>query len=237
MYVLDYSYESPADNLACDEALLQAWETEQRTEGLLRFWESPIPFVVLGLSNAVKTEVNVDACTQDGIPILRRCSGGGTVLQGPGCLNYAVVLPISAYPVSTITETNHFVMGMMKTALSGLTPGVQVQGYTDLTLDGLKFSGNAQRRLKHAVLFHGTVLYSAEMGPLISTYLSMPSKAPDYREGRSHSDFIRPFSASTAQIKAAVMEAWSATSQLASPISIPEPLQEKYRDEAWHFRV
>ena len=52
--------------------------------------------MVVGYANQVEVEVNVPACTARGIPILRRCSGGGTVVQGPGCLNYAVVLRITA---------------------------------------------------------------------------------------------------------------------------------------------
>ena len=83
---LDLTIPSPAENLACDEALLDWCESGDGVE-CLRFWESPEPFVVVGYANKVETEVNVAACEARKIPILRRCSGGGTVVQGPGCLN------------------------------------------------------------------------------------------------------------------------------------------------------
>ncbi len=89
---LDAVLGTPAENLACDEALLD--RCEERGEEILRFWESRQHFVVVGYGNSVAAEVNVFACAQLGVPILRRCSGGGTVVQGPGCLNYNLSLCI-----------------------------------------------------------------------------------------------------------------------------------------------
>src|ERR1041384_3554800 len=94
MKLLDLTLPTPAENLACDEALLDACEGGAADE-VLRFWESSTPFVVVGYGNKVAREVNVAACEARGIPILRRCSGGGTVVQGPGCLSYALVLRIT----------------------------------------------------------------------------------------------------------------------------------------------
>ncbi len=91
---LDLTLPSPAENLACDEALLD-WREENGGEEILRFWESPETFVVVGYANKIATEVNVENCRAKQIPIFRRCSGGGTVLQGAGCLNYALILRIA----------------------------------------------------------------------------------------------------------------------------------------------
>src|SRR5437867_839825 len=115
----------------------------------------------------VAQEVRVQACARRGIPILRRCSGGGTVLQGPGRLNYSLLLRIeSAAALQTVTATNRFVMernrAALETLLIGSSRGEEAQssefalrtprselsvcGHTDLALEGRKFSGNAQRR-------------------------------------------------------------------------------------------
>ena len=120
---------------------------------------------VVGYANRVAQEVNVRACAQRGVPILRRCTGGGAVLQGPGCLNYSLILQIDSDPLlQTVTGTNRFVMernrGALEMLLSGssrrkeaLTSNLQlptsnfqlsVCGHTDLAIDGRKFSGNAQ---------------------------------------------------------------------------------------------
>src|SRR5579871_210269 len=95
MRFLDLTLATPAENLACDEALLD-WCEENAAEGeeILRFWESPEPFVVVGYANRIEAEVEVENCQARHVPILRRCSGGGTVVQGHGCLNYALILQI-----------------------------------------------------------------------------------------------------------------------------------------------
>src|SRR6266480_945364 len=110
MTLLDLTLPTPAENLACDEALLDAAESCSGGE-VLRFWESPEYFVVVGYANKVATEVNVATCEARGIPILRRCSGGGTVVQGPGCLSYALVLSIADNAeLRNITAANRFIM-------------------------------------------------------------------------------------------------------------------------------
>src|SRR5690606_15006792 len=97
---------SPALLLALEEALLDHCE-ECGHSGFLHFWESPRHFVVLGYSKKVAEEVHSSGCEAAGIPVLRRASGGGTVLQGPGCFNYTLVLPIEADPAfETISTTN-----------------------------------------------------------------------------------------------------------------------------------
>src|SRR5580765_5715457 len=101
---------TPQENLACDEALLDLCE-DRGGQGILRFWEPTQYFVVVGYANAVNTEVNTAFCREHGIPILRRCTGGGTVLQGPGCLNYSLFLPIeSGGPLQSISATNDFIL-------------------------------------------------------------------------------------------------------------------------------
>src|SRR5688572_15806505 len=120
MTLLDLTLPSPAENLALDEALLDAAEADECGE-VLRFWESPTPFVVVGYANKIAAEANVAACEAKGIPILRRCSGGGTVVQGPGCLNYAVILRITADgPTRNISTANQFIMERNRHALASI---------------------------------------------------------------------------------------------------------------------
>ena len=83
MQQLQLTLSTPAANLALDEALLDAAETDESESELLRIWELPEYCVVLGRSSDAQIEVNLDACRQDRVPILRRSSGGGTILAGP----------------------------------------------------------------------------------------------------------------------------------------------------------
>ena len=67
MTLLDLTLPTPAENLALDEALLDAAEDGVGGE-VLRFWESPTPFVVVGYANKIASEVNVAACEATGGP-------------------------------------------------------------------------------------------------------------------------------------------------------------------------
>ena len=84
MKYLELTFDEPAANLACDEALLDIMEADSSCDGCLRLWEAKKYFVVLGHSDKVQSNVNVAACDDHNIPIMRRISGGGTVVQGPG---------------------------------------------------------------------------------------------------------------------------------------------------------
>lgn len=242
MNLLDLTLPTPAENLALEEALLDAAEAGAGGE-LLRFWESPTPFVVVGYANKIVAEVNVAACKARGIPILRRCSGGGTVVQGPGCLNYAVVLRITDDgPTRSISAANEHVMERVRRAIASLTSDlrlktsdsrVSVRGHTDLALGNLKFSGNAQRRRKNFLLFHGSLLLNFDL-PLISELLNMPSLQPDYREGRSHEQFIMNLKLPAAAVKQAIANEWLAREALMNHPPLPSELLRKYNSPEWN---
>jgi lipoate-protein ligase A len=238
MKYCDWTLGSPQENLACDEVLLDACETGA-LGGVLRFWEPAQYFVVVGYANQVMLEVNQAFCQQHDIPILRRCSGGGTVLQGPGCLNYSLILRIADSPcLAGISGTNNFVLQRHQEALQGvLRIPVEKQGYTDLAIGGLKFCGNSQRRRKDFLLFHGCFLLNADIG-LIEKALPMPSRQPEYRVNRPHVDFLTNLKVPAQSLKATLATTWKA---LDPWCDIPlEPIarlaEQRYRSDAWNFR-
>ncbi|MGO8766347.1 MAG: biotin/lipoate A/B protein ligase family protein [Limisphaerales bacterium] len=239
MDTLDLTFPTPAENLACDEVLLD-WREEGGGGEVLRFWESPEPFVVVGYANKVATEVDVAACERAGIPIFRRCSGGGTVLQGRGCLNYALILRITeGSPTAGISTANRFIMernceAIRKTSGGGL---VSVRGHTDLVIDDVKFSGNSQRRRKNFLLFHGTFLLDFKL-ELIGEFLRMPSQQPDYRNGRSHSDFVTNLGIGADEVKRGLARVWQADSVLENPPMerVAALAREKYATREWNWK-
>ena len=238
MQRLDLTLNAPEENLALDEVLLE-W-CEQRNIGpILRFWESPRYFVVLGHSNKIQMEVKVTSCQADSVPILRRISGGGTVLQGPGCLNYALILPLDyAAPLGTISETTCFIVKTHKNSLTTLLSEIAVSGVSDLTYKGLKFSGNAQRRQRRYLLFHGTFLTGFDLS-LIEKYLSLPSIQPEYRRNREHRHFLTSIPLSSDILKERLIETWKATDALS--ISYPGDMMDaflanRYSQESWHSK-
>jgi lipoate-protein ligase A len=248
MKLLDLTLPTPAENLACDEALLN-WGEAGGGE-ILRFWEPREYFVVVGYANKVETEVNVAACAAKHIPIFRRCSGGGTVLQGPGCLNYTLILQIASHPpLASISGANQFIMERnckaVQLAIGHRPSAISVRGHTDLALDSRpstpdnqrKFSGNSQRRHKRALLFHGTFLLDFNR-PRVNEFLRMPSKQPNYRNHRSHLDFLANLNIPATRLKSALGKVWNAARRLHD---FPEPethklTTEKYSTAEWNFR-
>lgn len=207
--LLDLTLPFPAENLALDEVLLEELD-ERGGAPILRFWESDCLFVVLGRSSRVTDDVDLAACEGDGIPILRRTSGGGTVLQGPGCLSYAFVLPLEWHPdLASIRTTNRFILERIATTLRQWEPTTSFRGISDLTIGDMKISGNAQRRTRNALLFHGTILHGMR-ADLVARYLKHPVRQPDYRSDRPHRTFLRTINAPPQAIKQAIASAWNA---------------------------
>ncbi len=237
---LTLALPSPAESLAADEALLDWCEAGAGEETLL-FWEPRETFVVVGYANKVATEVNTVACTAGGVPIFRRCSGGGTVVQMRGGLNYSLILQITDNgETRNITSANQFIMEKNRAAVASLTDEfkISIKGHTDLCLGEVKFAGNSQRRRKKFLLFHGTLLLDCDLA-LISELLLMPSFQPDYRASRPHREFVTNLKLPAAEVKAALAKEWSATEELINPplTEIKKLAREKYLNSEWNFKL
>ena len=238
MDIVDVHCRTPEEHLACDEALLDVCE-EMGGREALRFWESGAHFVVLGYSNAAKTEVHLNACREREIPVLRRCSGGGCVVQGPGCLNYSLILSTATRAAAaTITGTTAEVLRRHREALQPfVAEPIAASGQSDLTIGDRKFSGNAQRRKVRSVLFHGTVLYNFDLA-LIDVLLPLPSRQPQYRARRSHAAFLTNLRLDAHTLRRCIGDAWEADSEVTLDIGprIAELVRDRYSTAAWTFR-
>ncbi|HEX9444681.1 MAG TPA: lipoate--protein ligase family protein [Candidatus Binatia bacterium] len=238
MKYLELTLPGAAQNLACDEALLLAAE-ERGGEEVLRLWEPRRYFAVVGHASRSGAEVALAACRERRVPVLRRLSGGAAVLQGPGCLNYALVLKLRRRPaLRDVPATNAFVMARLRRALAPLVESpITVQGFTDLVLGTRKFSGNAQYRKRRALLFHGSILLDFDI-PLIEEFVLSPPRQPAYRQKRPHGEFLTNLHLPAAAVKAALIEAWGAEGELATaPLDGIETLvKDRYSRDEWNFR-
>lgn len=238
MRFLDLTFPTPEHNLACDEALLHGCE-EGGGDEILRVWESSRPFTVVGYAGKVAAEVNLPACRKPGIVVLRRCSGGGAVVQGPGCLNYALVLRTGGdNSLLGVRETNRAVLDRLKQALEPIVgPGIEIRGTSDLALRNKKFSGNAQYRKRRYFLFHGTFLLHFDIS-LIEKLLPVPVKQPAYREHRAHDDFLTNLNLPPDKVKKALRQSWTAGQEFKDiPFDAIERLaRERYSTDEWNFK-
>src|SRR5262245_13543975 len=165
MRYLDLTPRTAAESLALDEALLVAAEGGSGSE-ILRFWEWPTPAVVLGAGCVLSRDVGEASCLADGVPVLRRASGGGTVLLGPGCLCFSLVLAYGRDPaLAEIRPSYALILRRVAESLDSGGDGstASPEGVSDLALGGRKFSGNAQQRKRRHLLHHGTLLYAFDL--------------------------------------------------------------------------
>lgn len=235
MRLLDLTLPTPAENLALDEVLLNAAEDAGRFGETLRLWESPVHAVVLGRNSKLLEEVNVAACDERGIPIARRSSGGATVLIGPGCLMYSLVLSLQRRPqLRAVDQAHEFVLGTIAAALAPLAQGITRRGTSDLAVDERKVSGNSARYRRDHLLYHGTLLYDFDM-PLIAACLNTPPRQPDYRHGRTHGEFVMNLGISATTLQELLAKAFAASQPFGDwPRSAVERLvEERYSRPAW----
>jgi len=216
MQLVELTLLAPQGNLVFDEELLQRLEeTDGDSVGeleTLRFWESPTPVVVLGRGGDASAEVYEEVCALEKIPILRRSSGGGSVVLGPGCLNFSFVLSLDRRPeLLGVRRSYEIILGTVVQALS--RRGIKLCGLSDLTSEGRKISGNAQKRTRRALLHQGTILYNFDID-LFARFLREPPRQPAHRKGRCHQEFVANVPMAVDEFKKGLSETWGATHPL-----------------------
>ena len=240
----DQSAEAAAENAAAPAALsTEAVDSPQQPAGWLRVWELPRWAVVVGAGGALAHDVAVEQCQRDGVPIGRRSSGGGTVLLGPGCLLFSLILPIAADPAYAQVRSSYAaILQRLAESLRRFDPQVVVAGISDLAIGLRKFSGNAQQRKARFLLHHGTILYAMDLTQ-ISRYLRTPEHQPEYRAGRTHAEFVTNLPATGPALRECLRDAFAAKPVPAEQIDRLLPLTlaqtrvaEQFGLESWVSR-
>jgi lipoate-protein ligase A len=236
MHLLDLTLPTAVENVALDEALLFAAEEEHASE-VLRFWEQPSLAVVVGSGGSIAIDVNESACDADRVPVVRRASGGGTVLIGPGCLCFSLVLAYEhAAGLDQIRASNQYVLARVARALRPISIA-ELAGTSDLAVSGMKVSGNSQQRKRRHFLHHGTLLCGFDTR-LFAKYLQFPERQPEYRGNRAHAEFVANLPATVAVVKQLLIAEWR-------PEGVYEPVpfekarelvEEKYSRDEWTRR-
>jgi lipoate-protein ligase A len=235
MLFLDRTLPSLVDSLALDEALLLTCQ-ETAAHEILRVWEWPHPAIILGAGCKLAEDVHEAACAADAVPILRRSSGGGTVLLGRGCLLFSVVLAYDRAPeLAHIGPSYRYILDRICRALA--VPGLDLAGTSDLALGNRKVSGNAQQRKRTHLLHHGSFLYDFDV-TLVGRYLRMPARKPKYREHRPHQEFLANLPLGREDIVNRLRHAFGADEETASwPNELVDRLVEsKYARPEWTRR-
>ena len=230
-----------AEQLALDEALLEEAHEGVRTGTVVRTWMAAEHAVVLGSSSRAADELDLEACAAHGVRVLRRPSGGLSVVLGPGCLMWSVVTHHPAGPPS-IDALHAAMLDPLAAALRAAGRDVIRRGSSDLaigrTAGGLKISGNALRVRRHGVLYHGTLLDAFDLD-LIGRVLRHPPREPDYRAGRPHAAFVANLGLGAARLAAVVRAAFNAERPDTDwpRERVARLVRDRYADVGWTHRL
>lgn len=156
MYLIDLNTTNPYFNLAVDEYLLKNRSDEFLILG------SNDPCVVTGKHQAAHRETDTRFVYENNIPVIRRISGGGTVYHDRGNLNFTFIINSEAGRQVDFRKYTRPVIDFLKS----LRLPVEFVGKSDLMVNGLKISGNAEHVYHNRVLHHGTLLYSSDLNLL-----------------------------------------------------------------------
>ncbi len=156
MKIIKNPHTTPYFNLATEEYLID------RVPGdIFMIWRNDRA-VIIGRNQNAYAELDVGYCKTHNIDVVRRLTGGGAVFHDPGNVNYTFIASGSG---STLDFAG-FCRPVID-ALASLGVNAELSGRNDLTVDGLKISGNAQTLRNGRVLHHGTLLFDAAIDSMV----------------------------------------------------------------------
>jgi lipoate-protein ligase A len=145
--------------------------------------------VVYGPACKPENEIHLQECTRDNIAVLKRRSGGGTVVLSPGMVIIIVVgNPLTRLgPLEIFSNIHDAIIGVLGSY--GAT-GIHKLGISDLAINENKILGSSLY-LKHSpnLYFYQSALMVDSDLSLLGKYLAYPPREPEYRQKRSHEDF------------------------------------------------
>lgn len=157
---------SPPFNLAMEEYFLV-----NKQEEVIMLWRNSSSVIIGYNQNAIE-EIDTDYIKEHRIPVIRRQSGGGAVFHDLGNINFSVIHALGEHDFSNYAKFTAPICNF----LQQLGVDARLQGRNDLTIDGMKFSGNAQAVKNGRIMHHGTILYNANVEHLAGALRPKPAK-------------------------------------------------------------
>lgn len=165
--ILRTGFESAYFNMGLDEAVLDSVASGASIP-TLRFYGWKPRAISLGYFQGIRDEIDIEACKERGVDIVRRITGGGAVFHDAE-LTYSIVIP-EGHPLAPPSILDSY--GLL---CEGIIEGLKELGIrsefspiNDIVSGGKKISGNAQTRKKGCLLQHGTVLIKVDVDEMFS---------------------------------------------------------------------
>lgn len=155
MFYLESPSRDPYFNLALEEYV---FERMDKSKSYFMLWQNDNTIVVGKYQNTAE-EIDQAYVDAHGIRVARRLSGGGAVYHDKGNLNFTFIVDRADAPGLNFKI---FVEPVIR-ALARFGVHAAFTGRNDLTIDGMKFSGNAQYARRGRLLHHGCIMLDSNL--------------------------------------------------------------------------
>ena len=239
MITIPNKNHDPALNLAMEEYILTGMGLR---EPVLFFYVNS-PSIIIGRHQNTIDEINLDFVREHEIQIVRRCSGGGAVYHDLGNLNYSLIRPGDTKASCDFSDLLDPILG----ALHALGLPAERSGRNDLTIDGMKFSGNAYYHNRHGSVIHGTLLFDSDLSMLSKSLRPQPEKlsTKGIASVRSRVTCLKaylPHINDTGELESAILSYFAKAEEISTRSfsgsdekEIQKLAAERYRNDTWTF--
>jgi lipoate-protein ligase A len=162
-YYIESRVSDPYYNLALEQFIFDKFD---RRHSYFMLWQNHNSIIV-GKHQNTRAEINASYVNKNNITVARRLSGGGAVYHDLGNLNFTFITDaINSNSINGNAINFQAFCGPVQQALISLGVPVEISGRNDMTVEGKKFSGNAQYLKGGRVMHHGTILYDSDLDVL-----------------------------------------------------------------------
>lgn len=158
MYIVKSESTDAYFNIALEEYLIKNFENE--------FFVTAVnePSIIVGAHQYTYDEINALYVRQNDVKVVRRLSGGGTVFQDQGNINFSHIYYNDGSKINDFSKVCTIILNFVRDKLNLES---EFAGRNDLVIDGKKFSGHARLKIDGKILHHGTLLVSSNMKSLV----------------------------------------------------------------------
>lgn len=143
----------PYFNLAAEEYIFSTAVSD-----IFMTWRND-PSVIIGKHQNALKEINSTFIEKYKLPVIRRITGGGTVYHDPGNINFSFIFNGRK---ENLIDFRDFTMPVIL-FLKELGLNASFEGKNNITVNGLKVSGNSAHLHKYKILYHGTLLFDTDL--------------------------------------------------------------------------
>ena len=177
---IDTGVRNGRKQIAFDEALVELHRAGTVPD-TLRFLRFP-PTALVGRHQAIRREVKVEHCLENGIGLARRITGGGAIYLDENQVGWELVLSRKRLPMQ---DLGAYTVAICEAASEGLSSAFSIPATyrprNDIVVEGQKICGSGGFFDGDTLIYQGTVLVDVDPAKMMAC-LNLPEAKPAVRD-------------------------------------------------------